>query len=478
MTRRDVVSHLPFITNELHPLHATALHALKNRAELRRMALLVKKEVGMITPGLANVRALAAKLKASGQEAKIKDLIRRMVQKERGGLVEAEFVSPGPGALYGRVRGSDVVDVGSGTGKKMVQFVGRFASLKCYEPRVKPEVPDWAVIVRARYEGNKEEGLLLSFNVLNQNETVWPWDGFHIVPDLPLWARKGLSAECGGHYVTPYQGGELVEYHHQIPGREFGGYRGVNVYEEETIKLCLAPRLFTSGAIVHPLGYHSRVQEFDPGECSVKLDGEKYEVFVDGIALRARARDGTYYKGKMMRNKGAKFRMKLVIEVCDSGNYLLEVSDYRGFRPYHSLPALAYFCERKHLEFAGKPVHAPPPFDPGKVHPEFEGVVWRVDGGDVLLRAVKSFDVDEANYNIIPKFLNSMSIRARALEPWNRQGIWEVLIMREERDAWVHILRQRKKKTSDCWARMEKIFGTPVMANGTELMKRRLGLVS
>jgi len=455
-------------------------YAVSQSKELLEMKHFINKNGTKLTPslGLGDIKAQMLK---NGMYDKLKEVIRTMMLKESVVSSHKEMVPPDASILYKRVVGAHAYDIGSGDGAKVGRFVGSFGSVKLFEkdPGVTKKKVARLKNMQFCYEEFKDQyvpGVVLtSFNAFTQNITgFYLTEGIHLIVDVGARIKKGLGKVLSNGSVISCVGGkEYVDYVHEVPGLDFGDYKGINVYTEANITIKLSKEIFDLGHTYPGIGRHIAESMYVSGESHVKLDGElvRFKIF-NGNVL-AINRDGTYHKGKATGM--VEGEMQIAVEVVpDKRLFLVEVTQYRGFKPFHSTEALEEFVRKKNIVICGVRLKVAPVFDPGVIDPYFEGIVWRVGGRDLLQRAVKSFDVNEENYLKIPEVLKNFALKCK-LESWeNRIGIYEVLLMHYESCVNVIVHKKRLKNTVDTPERMRIILSTPAMDKGTAYMEKRL----
>lgn len=401
MSRSDR-SHVPYVSGRLHPFHTMAKEMVMQAPQLREIRDKVRALGGKMTPSLVDMARIRRELEKTGDLERLKNIVRGVLKKEPTELRgDNEMPAAPPSSeLYGRLKvGSEFLDVGSGTGKRLIQFAGQF----------KPTTMD-PVIAVTRIDAphiqqvfsEPVEQVTTSFMVLcnNKDQTAFAEsDGIHVVPNVPALRTMGFgkTLPCGA-LETRVGSRTFRDYPCAIPATRVSPfYQGVNTYKRRRIKIGVGGYV---GQTKEQKSIGTRVTRMPgvPTDCSLKYRGYQWKVRKKNGKAVAISRSGAMYRVTCDFD----YDLDLDYEMTISGPRLIRVNEYRCYKPFHSLAALHHFCERIELLVDGMLVRPPEEFDPK--HPELlergdvEGLVYREHGEDNLVRNHQAFDIPARHY--------------------------------------------------------------------------------
>jgi hypothetical protein len=455
---RNQVSHRKVALPVLNPFHRMGkVLAEASTGELARMA----KETRTLaydlktTPRCLDVNELVRRAKASGLYDRLAKVVRATVAEEPPlGKVPLEaFVARPPPAthLYSRVeKGADVLDVGSGDGKRLISYRKEF-DLKTVDPSVEK------TRIKAPHQQelyvNGHEGVCTFFNSMtNTNEPgIVDNDGLAVGPNIELWEQAGLARRENGAYVSEVMGKKYVDHPWQIPVEALPSnpqYVHGNLYRRRVVDLvsdgkqARGPQMPSSGRRgICVNGIRS---------ASFKYDGELVELRTRNGTTMLRDRSG------LARSLSGKMPDSVVLLERMKDKYVLvRVSRYRGFVPYHGLSLLHYFVERVKITIDGLPVKAPDPFDwdeydRGFAEGIYDGMVVREGETDILIRENQSFDVLHSSIPLLVSALAESGISCTGeLEAYEGLGEVEVARAKNRRHATLLFKRLRRDKDKE-----------------------------
>jgi len=410
MAGRNVKSHVPCISAVEHPMQQMALLMIEKRDVFVELAEKVRglvKEHGLMqTPTLYD-HAKLLELLGEKELKYYRGHVAEVLKQERSlkEVVREHPKAPYAATLYGRVeKDAPVLDVGSGDGKRLIQFEGQL-NLKAIDQQPQDFKADYPFEV-TKFEEPVEE-VIVSFNSLTNNLNIKPFedsDGIHIIPDLKQLRADGYSGRASKNWnevyathVSNVKDGVKVDHLYldydpkdlvSIPIKNY--YRAANTYKKRAINISVLNRVegVTVFKKLKSRGKRVMHRPFCMQEKTWKMPGELYHF---------RKKRG---KAFMMDRMGwvhllacdFEYDFDFILESFQEEWYLLEIDNYRNYRPFHSLALLDYFLNRVQLSVNGKPVKLPLLAE-GDMPPWAEGIVYRSDGFDQLYRLHQSFDV-------------------------------------------------------------------------------------
>jgi len=485
MASRSNYSRIPNLSSVKHPLHDLALQMIQNRPEFLELAQKARKIVQekslMITPTLYDHKALLTELGPKTLQ-KYRDIIQSVLDSEKDlVLATREFPKPPPAvALYGRVeKGAPVLDVGSGDGKRLLQFEGPL-NVRAMDKEDPGFRANCDFEVKAFEEPTKE--VVVSFNSMTNNKDMSAFegsDGIHVIPDLDKLVKDKYSGKTSEYfqevYVTQVEDKTYFDYKEDIPSEPINNYyRVCNTFRQRSIavELSLDPIMGARAPELSSYGRRVVNKPFVMESMTWKMSGELFKIRhrkIKGVwCLFAWDRGGRLYAGR----SSEEVDFDLLLERFQDRWYLLALDLYRGVKPYHSLKLLNYFLERVDFTISGEKLIVPMEIDSLDDPPEWaEGVVFRRGFEDHLFRFHHSFDVDAEGFKTLKDVLTHYGYIFTCDLVHPGDGIYEYLLFQDGTSYELKLVGKRDKTKRDTKRTIMNMLQWPTLYQ--ELMEKK-----
>jgi len=398
-------------------------------------------------------------------KAKVLEFLR--LRKEGMDKSKVAEVKPPPSkVLYERVAGREVIDVGSGDGKRLIRYAKYFDSVTMVEVEDIPKVeglPDHWESVK---EIPTKELPIVSFNVLTQLDdktvaVVTERDGIHICPKISSFEEVGLSKQVGDVYETTVGDKVFRERKVRSQGVSYGKfYMGLNTYEKSKFEFRLrGPVVVEPDKLMR--SFVRLVNDPMMKHCSPKYDGTFLTLRANNGHFTLTDRSGKGRWGTVNTDH----KMWLELERLRDRYILLRVCNYRDYRPFHALDQLEKFVRKKELYIGPVVVMAPESIDVRDITlkpPDgCDGYVFRRNEVDYVMNYGVSLDLLSSQKEEVSAYLRNIrgALEVKHVGDINNEGVHSVSVSEHYNGAFVcHWKRRYDKRDYDKQTTWRKKF--------------------
>lgn len=452
-------SSIPVETGFPNPMYGVAGVLMQDAEAYKKLML----EVQNLQKSGLSFTEIKNQMEASGMRARLRVLFERATNVEPTRPV----IGPPPRTndLYGRFgRGCDIVDIGSGDGKKLRKYSGHL-KITCVDPNLSAEVGVFKnnfkmticdFLLGSEYAG--PETLFSSVMVLCQLkppdiERVLEHDGLHIVPDHVTLLGIGAAENSGDKILVRAPSRDFYDEPTNFTGLPIRvGYLMVTSFKPRSINIALQGESsivdYKPEIDASPIPY----DKINTDDVSYKMDGVPWEIELnDGDAYMVN-RAGQQFIG----SSNFMHYACLHVEELQSCFTLIRIVMFRGYVPPHALDVLEAFAEKVKIEINGKPICAPPRWkldhrvlyrDANGIDTYFnektDGIISRENGKDGYCKYMWTVDMLPDQFAILTTELTKIGLM---LEVDIQQQLWEYGVNRMGDTVQLQPLRIRTDK--------------------------------